>query len=138
MSNRGFMALTFVLRIARLMATGAMCWSALVLAGTMLAWPEAAGAQSVTEVAALAKATGEIANALPTDVTRLALQVAIVSMLVNAALIFAFWKVVARFGTKPCIMSGESGQAIVSSWCARAYERGVERAERELQGAARK
>jgi len=127
-----------ILRAARLVATGAMCWSALVLAATMLAWPEAAGAQGIGELVAVAKTTEEIANTLPTDVTRLALQVAVVSMLVNAVLIFAFYKVVAKFGAKPCIMSGESGQAIVSSWCARAYDRGVERAERELQGAARK
>ena len=138
MSKRGFLALTFLLRLGRVIATSAMCWSALVLAATMLAWPEAAGAQGIGELVAVAKTTEEIANTLPTDVTRLALQVAVVSMLVNAVLIFAFYKVVAKFGGKPCIMSGEPGQAIVSSWCARAYERGVERAERELQGAARK
>lgn len=138
MSKRAVEMVTMILRAARLVATGAMCWSALVLAATMLAWPEAAGAQGIGELVAVAKTTEEIANTLPTDVTRLALQVAVVSMLVNAVLIFAFYKVVARFGTKPCIMSGEPGQAIVSSWCARAYDRGVERAERELQGAARK
>jgi len=78
---------TMILRAARLVATGAMCWSALVLAATMLAWPKAAGAQGIGELVAVAKTTEEIANTLPTDVTRLALQVAVVSMLVNAVLI---------------------------------------------------
>ncbi len=132
MSKRGFMALTFVLRIARLMATGAMCWSALVLAATLLAWPEAAGAQGIGDLVAVAKTTEEIANTLPTDVTRLALQVAIVSMLVNAALIFAFWKVQMANANKPCVVGSETGLALLESWYVRAFKRGMEQVEKEL------
>jgi hypothetical protein len=131
MSRRGFFVLTVILRFMRVVATSAMCWSALVLATALIAWPEIGGAQSVTEVAALAKATGEITNALPTDVTRLALQVAIVSMLVNAVLIFAFWKVQMANANKPCMMSGAMGQDILSNWFYRAFKAGTEKAESE-------
>lgn len=131
MSKRGFLALTVLLRFIRVVATSAMCWSALVLATALIAWPEGVGAQGVAEMAAMAKATGAIANDLPTDVTRLALQVAIVSMLVNAALIFAFWKVQMANANKPCIMSGATGQDILSNWFYRAFKAGKEKAESE-------
>lgn len=131
MSKRGFMALTAVLRTTRLIATAAMCWSAMVLSGVLLGWPSTAAAQGVGEAVGLARAAGEIAKAAPTDLTRLALQVAIVSMLVNAALIFAFYKVVLRFGEKPCIASSETGLALLESWFARAFKRGMDNAEKE-------
>jgi ABC-type molybdate transport system permease subunit len=131
MSKRGFLALTVLLRFMRVVATSAMCWSALVLATALIAWPEGVGAQGVAEMAAMAKATGEIANALPTDLTRLALQVAIVSMLVNAGLIFAFYRAMSKFGEKPCIMGGETGQAVLGNFCYRAFKQGVEQAEKE-------
>ena len=131
MSKRGFLALTVLLRFMRVVATSAMCWSALVLATALIAWPEAAGAQGVGELVAVAKATGEIANTLPTDLTRLALQVAIVSMLVNAALIFAFWKVQMANANKPCVAGSETSLALLESWYARAFRRGMEQAEKE-------
>ena len=131
MSNRGFMALTFVLRMARVVSTGAMCWSALVLSTTLLWWPAQVQAQGVGEAVALARAAGEIAQAAPNDLTRLALQVAIVSMLVNAALVFAFWKVQMANANKPCIMSGATGQDILSNWFYRAFKAGTEKAESE-------
>jgi hypothetical protein len=131
MSNRGFMALTFLLRMVRLMSTGAMCWSALVLSTTLLWWPAHVQAQGVGEAVALARAAGEIAQAAPNDLTRLALQVAIVSMLVNATLIFAFWKVQLANANKPCIMSGAMGQDILSNWFYRAFKAGTEKAESE-------
>ena len=131
MSKRAVEMVTMILRAARLVATGAMCWSALVLAGTMLAWPEAAGAQGIGELVTIAKTTEEIANTLPTDVTRLALQVAVVSMLVNAVLIFAFWKVQMANANKPCVAGSETSLALLESWYARAFRRGMEQAEKE-------
>ena len=133
MSKRGFLALTFLLRLGRVIATSAMCWSALVLAAALIAWPDGAGAQGMTEAVALAKASGEIAAALPADLTRLALQVAIVSMLVNAVLIFAFWKVQMANANKPCLAGSETGLALLERWFARAFARGVEHAEKEAQ-----
>ena len=131
MSNRGFMALTFLLRMVRLMSTGAMCWSALVLSTTLLWWPAQVQAQGVGEAVALARAAGEIAQAAPNDLTRLALQVAIVSMLVNAVLIFAFWKVQMANANKPCVAGSETSLALLESWYARAFRRGMEQAEKE-------
>ncbi len=79
----------------------------------------------------LVRAAGEIAQAAPNDLTRLALQVAIVSMLVNAALIFAFWKVQMANANKPCVAGSETGLALMESWYARAFRRGMEQAEKE-------
>lgn len=131
MSNRAIRVLGVALRMVQVVATGAMCCSAIILAVTLVAWPSGAGAQGVTEMAALVKATGEIANALPTDVTRLALQVAIVSMLVNAVLIFAFYRAMSKFGEKPCLMGNQAGQAVITDFTYRAFKEGLEKGEKD-------
>lgn len=74
-----------------------------------------------------------MAEFMPLDITRLALQVAIVSILINLILIFAFWKAQMADASKPCLMSGKIGEDVISNWCYRAFKKGVEKAEEEMK-----
>jgi hypothetical protein len=111
-----------------------MCWSIFVLSGVLIvARPYKVQAQGLEDAVAIVEATGKMAEFMPLDITRLALQVAIVSILINLILIFAFWKAQMADASKPCLMSGKIGEDVISNWCYRAFKKGVEKAEEEMK-----
>lgn len=69
-----------------------------------------ASAQDVGDIVAASKA---LAEGAPLELTRLAMQVAIVSMLINVTLIFAAFRIAFVWLRKPCLLTGEQAHAIL-------------------------
>jgi cytochrome c biogenesis protein ResB len=67
------------------------------------------------DVGGILEASSFLAKNAPLDLTRLALQVAIISMLVNMVLIFAAFRIAAVWLRKPCLLTGEDGKRVLRS-----------------------
>lgn len=89
-----------------------------VLAGTAAALP---GPYEVGQAAI------SLAGDLPADVTRLALTVAMASILVNLVLVAAMIALVQRAASKPCLLFRDDGLAILGSAVDKAVRRQSDR-----------
>lgn len=87
-----------------------LCGCALVICITV---PGALMAQDPSTASAILSASAQLADSLPRDIVRLALQVAISSILALVVVIGAGYKLLTKMAAKPCMMSTEDGHAIM-------------------------
>lgn len=97
-----------------------LCGVVGVIAGTV---PGVLLAQEPGSAQAILSASERLADEMPRDVVRLALQVAIVAILALVASIGAMYKLVVKQAAKPCLMNTEDGQAIMRDSHQRAMEK---------------
>lgn len=132
MSNRTIRIVLAGLQICRWSAVVAICWSLWILVGAMFAWPSALPAQSISEAAGALRATGELAEAMPLDVTRLALQVAIVAILGLLVMAAAIVKLSNKYAAKLCCMDNEIVLAILRDKFHQAFKLAWEKWREEM------
>lgn len=87
-----------------------LCGCALVICITV---PGALMAQEPATASAILSASAQLADSLPRDIVRLALQVAISSILALVVVIGAGYKLLTKMAAKPCMMNTEDGHAIM-------------------------
>jgi len=100
------------LKIHRAITTafGASCATSALAVAVVLGSSISAPSQGVGEILGTSEA---IAAGLSTDVTRLALQVAAISMALNLVLFLAHIKIMAVMLAKPCLMPGQIAAGIL-------------------------
>lgn len=87
-----------------------LCGCAVVICAVV---PGALMAQEPATASAILSASAQLADSLPRDIVRLALQVAISSILALVVVIGAGYKLLTKMAAKPCMMNTEDGHAIM-------------------------
>jgi hypothetical protein len=91
----------------------------MVMLGLMGLATWTANAQGVGDIQG---ASDKLADVAAKDVTRLAMQVAIVLALINAAMVAAMFKLAVKAVAKPCLMHRDDGVAVMQAAVDRAVE----------------
>ncbi len=93
----------------------------LTFASVLILLASVAAGQSYDPVG-VARASAAVAESLPLDVTRLALTVAVASVVTNGACFVIFLALIRRGLARPCLMSSQSGEAVMRDAFRRARE----------------
>jgi hypothetical protein len=106
------MSSSVFLKLQRLVcwAFGASCSASVLAVAVLVGTSISAPCQGVGEILGTSEA---IAENLSTDVTRLALQVAAISMSLNLVLFLAHIRIMAVMLAKPCMMPGQIAAGIL-------------------------
>jgi hypothetical protein len=107
-----------------------LCTSLIVICAVV---PGALMAQEPSTASAILSASAKLADELPRDVVRLALQAAIVSILALIVVIGAGYKLLAKMASKPCQMSKPEADAILRDKMYMAYKAGMDKAHQDAR-----
>lgn len=121
-------------RACAALSTAVLCAAMIALAPSMMHGQVI----DASSAGAILDASAKIADSMPTDVTRLALQVAIVAIIALLLSYIAFFRLLELQHKKPCMMDRDDGRAVMDSKMQQAVNRTVEAYEDEQRRKAQK